>query len=342
MRRRLKYRLSYLALIVIIFAAGFQLIPPQLVSFLDTILFVVFAASYFVLIPSLYWFWVIKIGQQKRWKMIIPISMAGLAARFSFPSDIAEYFEFIMWAKYPILAIVLILELFIIYSVIKALWQARKLSGDPRVNILSQYEREEPSEKNDKRLSLGLMLAYEPSSWYYFIKHFSRKHPPAIAHLALLSSKRWHIILLLIGLLTASSLIYWAAVSYSEVGAILLSGFVIYGLVILCANHRVSRNYSLYLHQDQLVINNSMWGLMVIPLSKILMVESIRYLRSDYPEALILGRGQYANIKINLSKPAFYYSSMGQTKDSTNDVYICLNDPAEFTALLQRRLTNTY
>ncbi|MFT6269442.1 MAG: hypothetical protein ACJAVV_002268 [Alphaproteobacteria bacterium] len=335
MRRPLKYRLSYLATIAIIYIAGFQLIPQLLVSAFDISIFAIFAVSYFVLIPSLYWFWVIKIGQQKRWRMIIPFSMAGLIARFSFPSDIAQYFEFIMWAKYPILAVVLVLELFIVYSVVQALWQARKLSGDPRVNMLSQYEQDEQSEKKEKKLTLSLMLAYEPSSWYYFVKHFSRKHTPAIGHLRLLSAKRWHIMLLLLGLLCATALIYYVVSGYSEIGAVLLSGFVIYGLVILCANHRVSRYYSLYLHQDQLVINNSMWGLMVIPLKQISLVESVILLKSDYPEALIFGRGKYANIKLSLARENFYYSNMGQTKDAVTEVYLCVDSPEQFQSLLQ-------
>jgi len=326
MRRPTKFRLGYLAIILVTYLAGFQWIPEQLLTQFEWLIFGVFAASYFLLIPLLYWFWVIKIGQQKLWKMIIPFSLGGLIARFSFPSDFAQYFEFIMWAKYPILAIVFALELFVIVSVVKALWQARKLTGDPRVNIVSRFG----SEEDEKKLTIALMLAYEPSSWYYFIPRFSRNHAKALANLSLMSAKSWHIGLLLGLLAVLTVVVYQITAVYSEIAAILVSGFVFYGVIILSANYRLSRHYSVYLHNDRLVVNNSMWGLMVIPLLNIDAIEEGVWQKSDQPDALKFGQGKQSNTRITFSQPQYYYSNMGQAKEAADCVYLNLDDPDGF------------
>ena len=121
-------------------------------------------------------------------------------------------------------------------------------------------------------------------------------------------------------MLTALS--YYLVVDYSQLGAALLAGFVLYAVVILTANYKVSRNYSLYLHNKQLVINNSMWGLMVIPLSHILKLEVGKWLQKEQAEALVFGRGDYSNIKLSLSPASYYYSNMGHIKELAQEVYL--------------------
>jgi hypothetical protein len=330
----MKFRLGYLATILLTYIAGFQLIPEQLSTQTDWLIFSVFGLSYFLFIPVLYWFWVIRIGQQKKWKMIIPLSLGGLIARFSFPEEFVHYFEFIMWAKYPILAIVFALEIFVIVSVVKALWQARKLTGDPRVNLVSRFSN---SDEDEKKLTIALMLAYEPSSWYYFIPRFSRHHPKALANLSLLSAKAWHIALVLSVLVLLTLVVYQLIVVYSEIAAILVSGFVFYGVIILSANYRLSRYYSIYLHDNKLIINNSMWGLMVVPLSSISAIEQGEWERSTQPEALMFGRGKQYNIKLAFSKPQYYYSNMGQAKENAEFVYLNINDSALLVSFIEQQ-----
>ena len=76
---------------------------------------------------------------------------------------------------------------------------------------------------------------------------------------------------------------------------------------------------------------------MVIPLRQITKVESARWIKSDYPEALILGRGEYANIKISLAQETFYYSNLGQAKDAVNELYLCVEHPEQIQSLLQNQ-----
>lgn len=332
MRRPTKFRIAYLVTILVTYVAGFQLIPETLANPFEWSVFSAFALGYFLVIPLLYWLWVIKIGQQKAWKIIIPFSMSGLIARFSFPAEFAQYFEFITWAKYPILVVIFALEVFVIVSVVKALWQARKLSGDPRVNIVSRIGNQQ---EDEKKLMIALMLAYEPSSWFYFIPRFSRNHPASLANISLLSAKTWHIAAILFLLIGLTALVYLGLVQYSEIAAILVSGFVFYGLVILCANYRLSRHYSLYLHQDNLVINNSMWGLAVCPIQQIDKTQQGCWNKIDHPEAMMIGRGQSANIKITFAQPQFYYSNMGQHKEQTSCLYLNVDNPQDLVLALE-------
>ena len=47
----------------------------------------------------------------------------------------------------------LIIELYLIVTIVKGLWQARKLSGDPRIHTFEQYQDDE------KKLAVALLLA---------------------------------------------------------------------------------------------------------------------------------------------------------------------------------------
>ena len=104
MRLAAKNRLHFLITAIVVFTAGFQLLPEHIA--LDGDLFslmplLLAIAGYFVLLPTLYWFWVIKAGQQQPWKMLLILSLSALCARYSFPANIAEHFEFITYLRYP-------------------------------------------------------------------------------------------------------------------------------------------------------------------------------------------------------------------------------------------------
>jgi hypothetical protein len=135
-------------------------------------------------------------------------------------------------------------------------------------------------------------------------------------------------------LVMLAALGYRLVVDYSQFGAILLAGFVLYGVVVLSANHKVSRYYSLYLHNNQLVINNSMWGLMVIPLKHISKPEVGHWAKTGQVDALQFGRGKHSNIKLNLTPASNYYSNMGQAKEMASEVYLQVENPETFQAML--------
>jgi hypothetical protein len=127
---------------------------------------------------------------------------------------------------------------------------------------------------------------------------------------------------------------YWLVEGYSQIGATLLAGFVLYSVVILCANYKVSRYYSLYLHNNQLAINNSMWGLIVIPIAQISNVEIGNWPKIDHSEDLKFGRGKYCNVRLSLAPSSSYYSNMGQTKEIAHQVYLSIERPEIFQSML--------
>ena len=133
MRTPTKKRLQFFLVAITTYVLGFQFIPENLnyngtITSLTPLLLAI--AGYFIFLPILHWFWVIKAGQQKAWKIILIFSLISLCARYSFPKDIAQYFEFIMFLRYPIIGVLLIIELYLMVMIIKGLWQARSLSGE--------------------------------------------------------------------------------------------------------------------------------------------------------------------------------------------------------------------
>ncbi|AQS38278.1 hypothetical protein Sps_03135 [Shewanella psychrophila] len=201
--RSIKFRLIFLVSAIISYTLSFQLLPENLDGENSHLYVLAFSTLYFVILPVIYWYCIIKVGGQKLWKMLVIINLSSLMARFSFPAEIANYFEFIAWLRYPIIAILLAIELFLMVSIVKALWLARNLSGDPRVHILDTFQ-----EEDDKKRALALVLASEPASWYYTIPYLSRKHVSAITNLKLRSAAGWHWLMMTLGTLVMAALAY--------------------------------------------------------------------------------------------------------------------------------------
>lgn len=372
LRRQVKYRIAFFILMISVYVLGFNLLPEQITQTSEQLSLVVVSALYFVLLPLLYWCWIIKIGAQKAWKLLIILSLSSLMARLSYPDEIAEYFEFIAWLRFPIIAVLLLIELYLMVSIIKGLWQARKAAGDPRLAIIAQYaatvEQEqgqganEPQSLNiegrlnsessmdkitdDKKLTLGLILATEPASWYYAIPYFSRRHPSAITQLKLLSAQPWHVVMTIVCLMASSLLSYWLLDNVSHIAAILVSGLLLYSMVLIAANYRISRYYSLYQREGKLIINNGIWGFMSIDLTQIsdLKLGAFSALApsqkvgdkplgmvstASSPEILTIGRGDTANVQLLFKQPQVYYGGMGQLSESFTMVNLVVDDPQE-------------
>ncbi|MFG0457658.1 hypothetical protein [Shewanella mangrovisoli] len=359
LRRQVKYRIAFLLLMIAVYVLGFHLLPEQLTNTREALSLAVVTALYFVLLPVLYWYWIIKIGAQKPWKMLVVLSLSSLMARLSYPHEVAEYFEFIAWLRYPIIAVLLLIELYLIVSIIKGLWLARKASGDPRLTIVEQFaamvqpepsaetvkresiypnkplESDLPPIPDEKRLTLGLILATEPASWYYAIPYFSRRHPEAIGSLNLLSAKPWHALVAIVGLMAASAVSYSLLDGISHIAALFVSGLLLYSILLMAANYRISRYYSLYQRADKLIINNGMWGFMAVDFTQIselklglfnCQVSQDDTTPSDAPEILTLGRGE-ANAQLIFKQPQVYYGAMGQLPESLTVVNLVVEDP---------------
>ncbi|GGQ09122.1 hypothetical protein [Shewanella litoralis] len=325
MRATIKYRLVFLALMIFSFVIGVNWTPDTLANDADKQALYLISALYFVLLPLGYWYCIIKKGAQKLWKIIVIFSLSSLVARLSFPAEIAHYFEFIAWLRYPIIAVLLIIELYLIVSVVRGLLKVRKLKGDPRVGAVETYR-----EGDDKSLTIALIMASEATNWFYSIPWFSRNHPPAIANINLKSAARWHVWLMLTGCIVASCSSYFLLVSWSEWVAIIVSSIIGYTLMSIVANHRLSRYYSLYLMRDNLVINNSLWGFMVINLTDIADVtnQPLAEIHQEDAETISIGGGQ-SNVTIKLNRPVIYHGGMGQLPEPMTVIHLSVDEPQQ-------------
>ena len=327
MRKAVRFRVLYLLFAIAIYALGFTLLPETISSSFDQILSAGFLIAYFVILPAAFWFCVIKIGEQKKWKIIIPFSIASVVARYSMPDTLASYFEFLSWVRYPVIAILLIIEFVVIYHVVSMLWKSRKLKGDPRINALVNN-----IDADDKKREVTLIMASEPASWYYAIPKFTKNHTASLANLSLLSAKRWHFALVLIGLVAVTWASYSLLMLWSEIAAIIVASVIFYGIISVTASHRISRRFSVYCHNKHLIVNATFFNLLFIPLSHLQTCEAGEW--KCVKEQLKIGRGM-ANIKLTFSTPVYWFTLMGTFCERPTEVYLCVDTPNELVQALR-------
>ncbi len=331
MRMAVKKRILFLSIAIVTYTLGFQFLPQEWhyqASIANVLPLALASVAYFIFLPLLYWFYIIKANQQKPWKLILIFSLSSVCARYSFPHSIAEYFEFITWVRYPIIAILLIIEFYLMFTIIKSLWGARNLSGDPRLHVIEKYQGD------DKKLTLGLPLAWEPASWYYALPKFSRQHAKEITNLSLMSASWFHWLSLMIASAVLSGLSYYLLIDWSELAAIIVSSFVIYGVIFLTANYRVARYYSIYSTDNKLIINNAFLGLMVVDLSQIESAHLVQWKSSDDSEQLSLGKGKQGNIELKFTQQQTYFGMMGQFPTQVERIILQVNEPKKLLAFL--------
>ncbi|CAD5264831.1 conserved membrane hypothetical protein [Alteromonas sp. 38] len=326
MRKAVRFRVLYLLFAIATYTLGFILLPETINSSFDQILSAGFLFAYFIVLPALFWYCVIKVGEQKKWKIIIPFSLASVVARYSMPVSLASYFEFLSWVRYPVIAILLIIEFVVIFHVVSMLWKSRKIKGDPRINALINNINED-----DKKREVTLIMASEPASWYYAIPKFTKAHTPALANLSLLSAKRWHFALVLLGLVAVTCVSYSLLILWSEIAAIIVASVIFYGIISVTASHRISRHFSVYCHNNHLIVNASFFSLLFIPLTHIQTCEAGEW-ECD-KEQLKVGRGT-ANIKLTFSTPVYWFTLMGTICERPTEVYLCVDAPNELVLSL--------
>ena len=338
MRKTVKYRLIFLLIAFTSYYLGFAFIPDTTSGTLGLYPVIIASIIYFLVLPVLHWFLIIKAGKQKAWKILIILSISSAVARYSYPEDIAQYFKFILWLRYPIMAVLLIIELYLMYVIVKGLWQARNLTGDPRIGAIEKYD-------DEKKQGLALTFATEPASWYYAIPRLSRKHIKALDNITLLSGKPWHYFLVVLSLAAVATLSYLLLVDWSETAAIIAATFILYSFILLTANYRLSRHYSIYLQDDKLIINNSILNFMVIPLANIDAI-SLNSRKDDKlenadnndgnNELLKIGRSKRHNIKITFKQPIKYWGMMGAFVESFEQVLLNVEQPRLFIAAVEK------
>lgn len=332
MRTSVKYRLIFLAIAITSYYLGFKFIPETTTEAFGLYSVIIASVVYFLILPILYWFLIIKAGKQKAWKLLIILSLSSAVARYSFPEDIAQYFDFILWLRYPIIAVLLIIECYLMFVIVKGLWQARNLSGDPRIGAIEKYD-------DEKKQGLALTFATEPASWYYAIPHLSKNHIKSVNKITLLSGKAWHFFAITLGLILAATVSYKLLVDWSEIAASMAAIFILYGFILMAANYRLSRHYSIYIQDNKLIINNSIFNFMPVHLADITSVvlnnaEEYESNESKTNDLLKIGRAKQHNIKITFNQPVKYWGMMGAFVESFEQVLINVEQPTEFVHAL--------
>ncbi|PCI68362.1 MAG: hypothetical protein COB38_08960 [Gammaproteobacteria bacterium] len=333
MRSVVKKRIVFLVIAVAFYTFGFQTIPLDinLNSSLKSLLpFYISVFNYFLFIPVLYWFLIIKAGKQKSWKLLIILSISATCARFSFPTFIAEYFEFVMWLRYPIIAILLIIELYLIKTVFTGLWKARKLKGDPRIHAFTEFK------DNDKKLTAALFISWEPAGWYYSIPSFSKQHPHSIGNLSLLSANVFHWLALASVCISLSTASYCLIFEWSELVAIIVSSIILWSLIAITANYRISKKYSIYISNEYLIINNSFWGFVAVKLSEISKVEAGNFIKNK--NELSFGRGKELNIRLAFRCKQSYVGGMGSFPEEIKEIKMNVADPKMLAKKVQETM----
>lgn len=365
MRKTGKYRLLFLLIAISCYYLSFTFIPETTDTTLGLYPVIFASIIYFALLPVLHWFMIIKAGKQKAWKLILIFSLSSLVARHSYPEDVAQYFDFILWLRSPIIAILLVIELFLMYVIVKGLWQARNLKGDPHNGIINKFD-------DEKKQTLALTFATEPASWYYAIPRLSRNHIKALGKITLLSGKAWHIMLVIFSLFSLAFISSQLLVQRSETAAIIAATIILYGFIMLSANYRLSRHYSLYIQDKKLIINNTIFNFMVIPLKDIATITTtteglhpvnaiekplqkvtkahseaslVDEVQADEAqgekiqnnksveivskEVLKIGRSKQHNIKITFKQPIKYWGMMGSFVESFEQLLINVEHPTQ-------------
>jgi hypothetical protein len=100
------------------------------------------------------------------------------------------------------------------------------------------------------------------------------------------------------------------------------------------ANYRVSKHYSVYLIKDKLMVNNSWWGMTVIPLSNIKQVEIGSWTAASTQEQFHFGRGN-ANVKLTFVSEQKYYSGLATLIEPMDTLYLSVDAPSALHEICQ-------
>lgn len=315
-----KNRLIYIGLAIVCYLLGFQFIPHEVDAGWRSLPVVMAVIGYFAWLPLMYWLLVIKSNNQQSWKLIFVYSISSMMAYYSFPQELAAQFDFILLLRYPVLFLIGVVECYMLFGIVKGLWQCRHLNGDPRINIINEYKAED-----EKKSAMAVMFATELTSWFYAIPYFSRQQRKRAYQISLLSGTRYHWIFAMIGLVLVSGMAFIILKPWSTIGAYFISGLIFYSVVLFTANYRMSRYYSLYFQDGKLVINNSIFGFLLVNLEEVVSVHQHDFLPNTGRSGLHIGRQQDSQIEIIFNHQQTYYAAMGTLTEKVEKVYLSLS-----------------
>ncbi|MEW9799534.1 hypothetical protein [Alteromonas sp. CYL-A6] len=329
MRKPVRLRVTYLVIALFSYLTGLMLLPESTSAYGQPLVSYLYLLLLFVLLPTLFILLVVKAGQQKPWKVVIPLSLGAVVARYALPTELAGHFYIVSYLRYPIIALILLIELAIVYHIVAALWKARHLKGDPRVHAIINHGGDE------KKQSLALLMASEPASYYYALPHLTRCHPSPLTHIQLLSAKRLHLTAMLSTLVMLTVTLYLILSTFSELIALIVASVIAYSVVSLTASYRISRHFSCYLLNNILVINANFFNTLCVPVSDIAEAEAGLWPRETLADDVVIGRGENANLKLTFKTDVAWLTMLGTFCDKVRNVYLVTDTPDNAASILQ-------
>jgi hypothetical protein len=115
---------------------------------------------------------------------------------------------------------------------------------------------------------------------------------------------------------------------------------VFYGVIGFIANYRISKYFSVYIHQDRLIINNSWWGFLAVKIADITSIKTNEGATIHYDKETLSSGGKESNVELSFDehKMPLYFSGMGMMKESINKIRLKVDSPEQLKTVLQSQM----
>ena len=276
------------------------------------------------------------------WRRLLQVLLVCFAASYLLghwliPAQYQVLWQQIDWLRYAVLAGIVMVELMLIWRVLKFLLTAlrtREFADDAIEPQLSTWLG---------RGAASALLAIEFRVWYYALlhrarnrivlegdQHFSTHNKDAnqadqlaFIFLTVLELPVLHLVLHSYG---------WVTLAW------LLSGLTVYGLLFLIAEYRATALRPISLTADELIIRRGIWGLRRLPLASIANVTTHRGFMARSPHTEIYDANREPNIVLALQPATVVTGRFGGEK-VLHCIALGVDHPESFRLALLARLS---
>ena len=275
------------------------------------------------------------------WRRLLQVLLVCFAASYLLghwliPAQYQVLWQQIDWLRYAVLAGIVMVELMLIWRVLKFLLTAlrtREFADDAIEPQLSTWLG---------RGAASALLAIEFRVWYYALLHRARNRivlegdqhfsthdkdanqadQLAFIFLTVLELPVLHLVLHSYG---------WGTLAW------VLSGFTVYGLLFLIAEYRATALRPISLTADELIIRRGIWGLRRLPLASIASVTTHRGSMARSLHTEIYDANREPNIVLTLQPSTVAKGRLGGEK-VLHQIALGLDEPESFRLALLARL----
>lgn len=290
---------------------------------------------YLTILPGLYYLLKIKKTDKRWWNILIPFSLSMYLLASLYPDTNKLLFDLSSIVKILVIAL---LSVFFIKNIRRSIGAIKNFSAsnnnvfDPRIYALLSFKKEYT--EIEKKSSL--VVATEYASWHYFFLR-GNKYPP----LNLISAHWSHYLLAVIFLLFVATTAFVLLLSYSAFVGVITSFFVLYNIIVVTTNYKVSRYFSIALSDTGILFNNGFFGGFVYVSKKnIVKVEVIKDPVQPNGDEIVFGRAKESqSIRLSFSASLEHRGFGGQLKQSSTKLVLNMKDKRSREEIMQLLLT---